>query len=174
MANNDNPHGFTPAVVMGGGEPYVRIYNKAATDATRLGIGDPVDISGALDTITRAAAAATIVGINMGYAPRYTLSTHPVIIPLGKVLFDVQEDGDGGAMGTASEGLTADYVAGDCNATTGRSIFEIDSSTKDTTSTHDLHLCQVAPYIDNDGTLTNARWFVLMNNERDYNQIAGV
>jgi hypothetical protein len=170
MGNTDNPHGFLPVHVLGGGELYTRIFTKDASDATGIGIGDPVDTDGTLDGVEEQAAAGTITGVSMSYGAISTLSYHPVVIPLGRTVFECQEDAN---AGTASEGLTSDFLAGTASTVTGRSQYEMDSSEVNTTNTHDLRLIQVAPYPDNDGTASYARWFVLFNNERWANQIAG-
>lgn len=170
MANVDNPHGFLPVGSLNGAPPIVRMYDKAAAD-TRLGIGDLVNISGALNTISRSAAGGPFLGANLGFGLAAPITTHPIMICNKMVLLEAQESGN---IGTASEGLNANITVADCSLITGRSQMEIDSDTEATTNTLDVHIYQVAPYVDNDGTAANARWFVQINDSSIADLKAGV
>ncbi len=171
MANADNPHGFIHLKSLGGGDGVVREYIKAAGDGTRLGIGDPVTFTGAVDTVEQYDQDDAVLGVTLNFGAGTTLTNQSVVLAFEDTLFEVQEDVN---MGTAAEGAGADTVTAlAANTTTGQSKFEIASSTA-AASALDLHLYQVAPYIDNDGTATNARWFVLFNDRQYANAIAGI
>ena len=170
MSNQDNPHGFLPVGSLNGSPDIVRMYVKAAAD-TRLGIGDLVNISGALNTVTRSAAAGPFLGPSLAFSTAAAAGTIPVLICNKMKLLEAQESGN---IGTAAEGLNANITVADCSLITGRSQMEIDSDTENTTNTLDVHIYQVAPYVDNDGTFTNARWFVQINDSSVADLKAGV
>ena len=174
MANVDAPHGFDPLKSLGGGDMITRIYTKASGDGVILGIGDLVTLTGALDTIEQYDQDDLVLGSCGSFGAASTETSHPVTLAFEDTLFEAQEDGVGGAMGTAAEGSGVDVIVnGVASATSPNSIMEIDSNTASNAAL-DLHLYQAAPYIDNDATLTNARWFVLMNDRQYANATAGV
>jgi hypothetical protein len=163
LANVDAPHGFVPVAQLDGGDPQVREYVKAVGDATLLGRFDLVDITGAVDTVARAAAGGPFVGTTIAAGAASTATNQPTIIISGRTVLEAQEDSVGGAIAAASEGLTADVIV--ANAAIGLSQMEIDSSTAATTSTQDLRLLAIAPYVGN-AQGNQARWFVLCNDLR--------
>lgn len=176
MANADNAFGFLPVHRLDGLPSVARVYQKAAADGTALGIGDLVNITGVRNIVTQGAAGGPFLGTNLAYGAASTLTDQPIIICDKDTVLVAQEDGDGGAMGTAAEGLNVDVIVAAASTLTGRSQMEIDSSTANTTPdyTLDLLLYKVAPYPDNDGTLTNARWFVVINDSTMADLKAGV
>lgn len=174
MANVDNPMGFIPIFRLDGQPMVSRIYNKAVGDTAALGVGDLVITTSALNTITRGAAGGPFLGVNMNYAAASTASEHAITICDFDTILVAQEDGDGGAIGTAGEGLNAAIIVAVPDSTAGVSRMEIDSSTAAVDNTLELTLYQVAPYADNDGTLTNARWFVKLNDAQLADLKAGV
>lgn len=161
MANTDNPHGFWPCGSLDGGESYVSVRTKLAAYGTAVGKFDPVTVAGTQNNIKRAVAATASFGISLAYGAASTLTTHPVVVLTNQVICEAQEDG---TAGVDAEGLNCAFLAGAANATTGISIYEVDSSEVATTSTLDLKLLKVGPFVDNDGTLANARWLVTFNN----------
>jgi hypothetical protein len=170
MANVDNPHGFAPLKSLGGGDMVAREYIKAAADGTRLGINDPVTFTGAVDTIEQYDQDDPILGVTLNFGAGTTLTNQSVILAFEDTLFEAQEDAN---MGKAAEGAGANTIAAvAANTTTGHSKFEISSTAA--AAVRDLHLYQVAPYIDNDGASTNARWFILFNDRQYANAIAGI
>ena len=174
MANVDRPHGFLAIGTLNGADPAVRFFVKAAADATLLGIGDFVEITGALNTVGRAETGDDILGSTTAYGAASKLTDQPVNPAFADTIFEGQETGTAATLGTASEGLNANFVVADANSTTGISQMEIDSDTEATTATLDLKLWKVAPYADNDGTLANSRWFVLVNRRLLSDQSTGV
>ena len=174
MANVDNPHGFWPIARTDGGQDYVKIMTKLAAYGTAVGLFDPVVYAGTQNNLERGANAARVFGISLRGSAASTLATHPVLVLDNAVIAEAQEDGVGGAMGVDAEQTNADFIVAAANSTTLISQVEIDSSTAATTNTLGLKLFKVAPYPDNDGALTNARWFVKFNNLTTADQAAGV
>ena len=160
MANVDNPNGFDPIGNLNGGEPVIRIYEKDASDTVLLGVNDLVNIDGSLNGVARAAAGGPFLGATLAFGAASTLSDQPVSIASSFSLYDAQESGN---IGTAAEGLNANITVANANTTTGIAQSEIDSDTEANTSTLDVKLYKVAPYVDNDGTASFSRWFVTLN-----------
>lgn len=80
-----------------------------------------------------------------------------------EVLFEIQEDGVGGAMGVGAVGRNADLIAGTGSTATGYSGWELDSNTLDTTATLQMRIVEAVARVDNDPTLTNAKWLASIN-----------
>ena len=154
MANVSAPFGFKP-VRYRDGKNYTgnaNAYNCPASDATALGVGDPVIVAGSatadgLATITRATAAggAYVSGVVTGFiftdpqpATKYrAASTNMTVLVCDDpdVLFEAQEDSVGGNLALTNVGQNIDFVAGSLSTVTGLSGFMIDSSTANTTNT---------------------------------------
>ena len=160
MANVDNPHGFNPSGNLHGGEPVIRIYEKDVSDTVVLGVNDLVNVDGSLNGVARAAAGGPFLGATLAFGAASTLTDQPVSIASSFSLYEAQEDGN---IGTAAEALNADIVVANANTTTGIAQSEINSATEATTNTLDVKLYKVAPYVDNDGTASLARWIVTLN-----------
>jgi len=158
MANSDAPFGLRP-VGYKGGAPYngaANMYYVPAGDSSALFIGDPVLIAGGGDadgvsTVTLAAAGDRITGVVVGFGPQSvaaagsttainrgyrTASTADYVLVADdpNLLFEVQEDAAGGALAAADIGLNADLVAAAGNIYSKRSGYELDTSTKATTT----------------------------------------
>jgi hypothetical protein len=131
---------------------------------TAVGKFDPVAHPGTQNNLARAAAGTATYGISLRYSAATTAAVHPVMLLTNQIIAEAQEDGDGGAMGVDAEGANANYIVAAASSVTGISQVEINSDTKNTTSTLDLKLLKVAPFPDNDGTLAYARWLVTFNN----------
>jgi hypothetical protein len=91
------------------------------------------------------------------------------------LLFEVQEDSDGGALAAADVRNTADltgFTSGSTN--TGFSSIEIDSSTKTAAGdgTEDVQIVRLANRPDN-AIGTNAKWLVRLNNHEFVDAFAG-
>jgi hypothetical protein len=200
MANADIPRGLVP-VRYRSGAPYngaANVYYVPSTYGTALYIGDPVvtvtdssDANG-VQTVAIGAAAGTAVGILGPIVSLAFFDGSPVLRDSGRyhaastagyvlvaddpdLLFEIQEDGAGGAMGVGAVGRNAQLVAGTGSAITGWSGWQLDSSELATTSTHQLRI--VAPVLraDNDPTLTKAKWLVSINHGRhSFNDADGI
>lgn len=200
MANSDTPFGARPVQHLDG-SPWngkVNMYYVPSTYGTILGIGDfvigdadagaagvtvnGVDVEG-MPSITRAAAnSATLVGVIVGFLPLQTdlsklhnpASTARIalVCDAPDVVYEIQEDSDGGALAVADVGKNADTItAADANTTTGRSVIEIDSSTAVST-TAQLRILGLAKRPGNVlGSF--AKWLVVIN-EHTYKTTTGI
>ena len=190
MANPDTPFGLRP-VCHRNGAPYngaCRPYYVKSDYGTALFVGDPVititasaDANG-IQEVQRATAGsgAYISGVIVGMAtsagdPAVPLTADkPVYSPASTegyvlvaddpdLLFEIQEDGVGGAIGAGAAGRNADIIIAAGSTVTGYSGVELDSNTLDTTNTLQLRVVAPVKRADNDPTLTNAKWLVSIN-----------
>ena len=152
MANSDAPSGFKPIKHLNG-NPWngkVNVYYIPATDATATFVGDAVKSTGSATsdglypTVAQAAAGDAIRGIVVGFSdqPYVSVNTdnlnekyraasvarYAFVVDDPDVIFEVQEDSDGGSIAAASVGLSCDFVVGSGSTVTGKSGMEIDSS----------------------------------------------
>jgi hypothetical protein len=179
MANGNVAYGLKP-VRMADGSPYngaVDIYYVPASDSTALYEGDPVNLAGSADaggiaSVKRAAASENILGAVVGFADatgmtagyRAASTAGYVLVSHGQdVLYEIQEDGVGGAIAAADIGLNADIIAAAGSSYTKSSGFMLDTSTKATTVTLPLRIRGITQRPDN-ALDTNAKVLVTLNN----------
>lgn len=168
MANTDAPTGLRP-VRYASGAPYngaANVYCVPASDGTALFKGDPVIIAGSADangvpTCLKATAAggARWTGVVVGFLPSPTIQTngHRLASTLEYVLvaddpnliYEIQEDADGGALAAVDVGLNADFIFATGNAYTHFSGAELDTSTKATTATLQMRIVGFVQRPDN-------------------------
>lgn len=139
MANINAPRGFTPVYL----DPaQVHRYYKSA--AVALGVGDPVvraadsaDPQG-YPAVTRATTGANITGVVVGIEPdasrptkRYLASGdsgYVLVADDPNQLFKIQDNGGASGLIVTQIGEHINTVTAiDCNTTTGRSKYEIDT-----------------------------------------------
>lgn len=180
MANADTPRGLWP-VRHRNGAPYngaATRYFVPASDSTALFLGDPVIIAGGADadgvaTVTKATAAggAYMLGPVVAVEPITHESTiyraastarYVFVADDPDLVFEIQEDSAGGALGAANVGQNADWVAGTGSTTSGYSGAELDSSTANTTNTLQLRILGLSQRVGN-AIGTNAKWEVAIN-----------
>jgi hypothetical protein len=181
MANSNAPTGFTP-VRYKSGAPYngaANVYYVPSSDGTALYIGDPVIIAGDGDTDgvptairATAGSAGRITGVVVGFRPSATLvangyraastAEYALVADDPDLVFECQEDAVGGALAAADIGLNADMVSGSGSATTHRSGFQLDTSTKATTATLQLRILGFVQRPDN-AIGSNAKVLVSIN-----------
>ena len=168
MANANTPQGLRP-VRYASGAPYngaANSYFVPAADSTALFIGDPVIVAGSADangvpTATRATAAggALWTGVVVGIinTPTVTTTYRPastacyiLVADDPNLLFEVQEDAVGGALAAADVGLNADLIAGTGSTVTGKSAFQLDTSTKAVTATLQMRIEGFVQRADNE------------------------
>lgn len=190
MANTSIVRGLTP-LKDGAGRPYngsVEQFYHAATDGTALYIGDPVVKSGSSDgagtpSVIRASAGGPISGVVQGFVPNGTTdmarygaaSTAYYVLCCTDpdILYEIQEDGDGGAIADVDIGLNASVIAAAGNAYLMRSGFMLDTSTKQTTAGLELKIMGITQRPDNALGL-NAKVLVKINDHTDAHATAGV
>lgn len=180
MANADFARGFVP-VRHAASAPFndaANIYFVSASDATALHIGDPVILNGSADSagvagVTRAAAAGAITGVVVGFVPNGTTdmagyraggtAAYALVNDDPDTLYEIQEDGVGGALAAADVGQNIDIVIGAGNAYSRRSGVMLDSSTKAATATLPVRIVSLAQRPDN-ALGDKAKWWVRINN----------
>lgn len=186
MANTNVAFGLKP-IRHANGSVYTgsfNIYSIPASDSTALYVGDPVIIAGSADadgvpTATRATAAggAYISGVVVGFSPvlgagasgrdsttyrAASTARYAYVADSPDLIFEVQEDAVGGALAATDVGLNADLIAGSGSTLTGRSGWQLDTSTKATTNTLQLRIVRFVPRIDNE-IGANAKVEVMIN-----------
>lgn len=164
MANTNVAFGLEP-VLPKGGVVQTTEYYVPASDGTALFQGDPVIIAGSGDTagvpsITRAtgATAARITGVVVGFRPDSSITAYGyrpastaayvLVCDDPEQVYEVQDDSDGGNLAVTDIGLNANLVAGSGSASTKRSGFQLDTSTKATTATHQVRILGITQRSD--------------------------
>ena len=192
MANTNAPSGLAPVGYLngapwtGGG----RVYCIPDTDDTNVfAIGDPVMLAGGADangvpTITLATAGtgnmvlgAIVSGAGAtAYGADYGVpQDSPIVIPATKsrnyyvlvaddpnTIFEIQEDGLGGAIAATDITNNFNLVSGTNNGYV--SGWMLDSSSKATTATLQLKILQASPVQGNTFGSTYCKFRVIINN----------
>jgi hypothetical protein len=178
MANGDTAFGLKP-VRMKDGSSYagcVDMFYLPSSVATNAFVGDPVKLAGSADSagvasIALCAATDTITGAIVGFADAASMTlgygaastARYVLVCHGQdVLFEIQEDSDGGALAADDIGLNADIIVAAGSTFTRRSGVELDTSTKATTVTLGLRIVGLAQRPDN-AIGANAKVLVSLN-----------
>lgn len=189
MPNVDKPRGFWPVQTINGGnwDGRYNIYYVPATDAVAIFLGDFVslanggggDPTGKYPIVAQAAAGTgeALLGgvIGFGSQPqlmaqlpnlekRYRLANEALYVAVvddPNVIYEGQEDSDGGALAATDLSRNAPIIVGAGNPATGFSGMEIDSSgVVDTTE--QLRLLRLANKVDN-VIGDYAKWYVRIN-----------
>jgi hypothetical protein len=186
MSNSDIVAGFKPVKYLNGA-PWngkAKMYYIPSTDSVAVFIGDAVISAGSADalgkyaTVKQAAAGEAIRGIVIGfsdqpyvafdadnlyraYRPADT-AMYCLVVDDPDVIFEIQEDSDGGAMTATEVGLNTDVVVGTGDTSSGKSAMELDSSDHGTDTTGQCRLLGIVDREDN-ALGTNAKWEVLIN-----------
>lgn len=192
MANANTPFGLKPVREAGSGvhNGGLNQYFHAAADGTALYIGDPViksgsaDPSGAYPSVIRATAAGAITGVVCGFLPdgvtnangygAASTAYYVLVDDDPDTLFEIQEDGVGGALAIADVGLNADYIVAAGNAYTKRSGVMLDTSTKATTAGLPLKIVAVTPRPNNEVGSANSKVLVKINLHTEAHGAAGI
>jgi hypothetical protein len=180
MANVSRPNGATPVSTISGNAwgNSVRRYYVDSSNATAIFKGDFITLEDD-GNVTPAAAGGLILGVCTGIdVDRAVAATeHPGYLPASTAgyisvcvgpdtIYEIQEDGVGGAMVATNVGSNGDMVAGTGSTTTGRSGHLLDSSdviAKDASAASaQLLVLGLAPRVDNE-IGTSAKWLVRIN-----------
>lgn len=190
MANDNVAFGLKP-VRMADGGPYngsMEMFYHQASDGTALYIGDPVVRDGSADSagiasVIRASAGGPITGVVTGFLPNGTVDMagygaastafYVLVCTDPNVLYEIQEDSDGGALAAADIGLNASVVAASANSYTRRSGFMLDTSTKATTAGLELKIIGLVPR-PNNAIGAQANVLVRINDSTEANATAGI
>lgn len=150
MANVDRVNGLRPVKHLDG-SPYngaANLYYVPSSDSTAIFVGDAVKSAGSADadgvpSVAQAAAGDAIRGVVVGVKPVTDESTiyreasterYVYVADAPDLVFEIQEDADGGALAATDVGNNADLVVGSGDTATGTSGMELDSSTAATTA----------------------------------------
>jgi len=178
MANANVAFGLKP-VRMKDGSPYngaCDMYYMPTSVATAAYIGDPVKLGGSADaagvaSVALCAATDTITGVIVGFQDATSMEAgygaastirYPLVAHGQDLLFEIQEDGDGGAIAAADIGLNADIIVAAGSSYSKRSGVMLDTSTKNTTATLGLRVVGLAQRPDN-ALSANAKVLVSLN-----------
>lgn len=179
MANVDKPRGLTP-VRMFSGAPWNNAVERYAVDSaygTAIFVGDPVIHSGSSDDdgiieVQAGGTSGQYIGVVVGIEPiRSDLTKTYIPASTGGyvyvsvdpwTVYSIQEDSVSANLAAADVGLNADLVAGAGDTTTGRSGYELDSDSANTTATLSVRILGLVRREDN-AIGTNAEWEVLIN-----------
>lgn len=194
MANIDAPNGLTPVRYLSGA-PYngaSNIYYIPASDTDAAAyVGAVVKLTGGADAKGIAAVTANvaatnpIVGVVTAVVPDSSDSAlyrvnsterYVMVADDPNLLFEVQEDSDGGALAATAAGGTCQLIGFTSGSTvTGRSAIELDSSNLSEISDtdDDVRIIGLAQRADNEVGV-NARWLVRLNNHQYINAAVGV
>lgn len=181
MANTNAPSGLRP-VRHRNGAPYngaATRYYVPSSDGTALYLGDPVVLAGSADangvaTVTKATAGsgAYMLGPVVSVEPETrdsltyraaSTARYVWVADNPDLVFEVQEDGVGGALAATNVAQNADWVDGTGSTTTGLSGVQLDSSTAATTNTLQLRILGFVQREGNEVGSANAKMLVAIN-----------
>ena len=186
--NNNNPHGLRPACYLNGA-PYngqVEEFYIPETDTDDFFVGDAVTLAGSasaegIPTIRRAASGDALLGAVIGVSRAIRddevyrqggQAMHVFVSTDANILYEIQEDSDGGALTADNVGQNAELLVQD-GSDQGISGTELDSSTAATTAGHDLKIMRLVRREDN-AIGENAKWLVKINNHQYADNEVGV
>ena len=185
MANIDAAFGMRPVAKVGsapGGTTGTTKYSIGDNQGTAIFTGDPVKYKND-GTVEVATNSDALVGVFMGCfytdptTKKPTFRNHfPASLSPGDAiafvaddpdqLFIAQQDSDSANIVAADLNLNANMIFGAGNTTTGNSGVEIDSSSKNTTATHQVRLIDFYDVPSNDATANNSILVVKINNHK--------
>lgn len=193
MPNADAATGLRPVRYLSGA-PYNGAANRyfvPASDSTAIYIGGLVRLTGGADAdgipvVTgNVSSGQAVVGVVVGVLPvtadsliyrAASTARYVMVADDPNLLFEVQEDSDGGALAATATGATATLIGFTAGSTfTGLSTIEIDSSGLSETSDtdDDVRIIQAVQRADNEiGNF--CRWLVRLNVHAYVNAGVGV
>lgn len=165
MPNTSVASGLKPVRMLDGSSyaGCIDMFFVPSSNGTALYIGDPVKFAGSADTagvasVTHCAAADPITGVVVGFADATSMTSgvgaastirYPLVCHSQDVLFEIQEDGVGGAIAAADIGLNASIIVAAGSTYSRKSGVMLDTSTKATTATLELKIRGIAQRPDN-------------------------
>lgn len=194
MANPDAAFGLRPIRYVSGA-PYNGAANKyyiPSTDTDGAAyVGDLVKLTGGADAngvpvvTSNVTSGNPVVGVIVGVLPSTNssltyradaTSRYVLVADDPDLLFEVQEDSDGGALAATAAGATCTLIGfGTGSTVTGRAAVELDSSGLSETSDvdDDVRIIRLSPRVGNE-VGTNAIWEVRLNVHQYVNAAVGV
>lgn len=185
MANLDRPAGLKPIKNLNG-SPWngkANVYYIPVGNAVNLFVGDAVqstgtaDVTGKYPGVEQADLNESLRGVIIGFGDNPNVMIHPDtpnhsycpketamycwVVDDPFVIFEVQEDSDGGALAVTAVGTTVDLVLTAGSTTTGKSGMELDSSD---TGSDDQH-CKLYRVVNREDNAlgVNCKWEVLIS-----------
>ena len=185
MANADNPFGFRPVSTLTGGDwkGLVQTVAILAADSTATFIGDAVKLTGSgtddglYPSVAQCAAGNNIDYVIVGFEPDFANESFNQIyrsastlrlaraVPVQNMIFEIQEDSDGGSIAITAVGEFCDIVVAAGSTATGVSKMELDSSNAGTGD--QVRLLGIGREANNE-LGTNAIWQVVINESNLY------
>ena len=187
MPNTNTPMGLRPIGTLGsaGYMGKIQIFNVPSTDATAIGIGDPVSLNGTGDAngvpqATRfvAVAGATtqipLVGVMVGIVPnptdlalgyRKASTAMDILVDIDpNTIFEVQDSNTTKTTGLAvtTIGLNVDLLMGTVDTVTGNGKTILEGTTAATTANLPVKILRLSPKVGNE-VGSYAKWQVLLN-----------
>jgi hypothetical protein len=184
MANSNVPNGLRPVGTFGAPAYVGKVERFYSSDATAIGIGDPVTLTGAgglhTDGKTPICIRGTVGGIHAGVcvavdldptnlSKNYKAASAGTFIMVDTdpmTIFEIQEDSVGGSIALADGTKDCSLVLGTVDTTTGNSKTMLDSSTASADVSKDCKLLRPAPAVDNTAAASYAKWLVKLNNHQ--------
>lgn len=195
MANADTPNGLTPVRYVSGA-PYNgarnMYYVPSSDTAAAVYVGGLVKLTGGADAngipvVTgNVSTGNAVVGVVVEVVPETdssltyranSTSRYVMVADDPNLLFEVQEDADGGTLAATAAGGTATLTGFTSGSTvTGRSAIEIDSSGLSETSDtdDDVMIVMAVQRPDNEVGSANSKWLVRLNVHARVNAGVGV
>ena len=170
MANPDAAFGLRPVGSLDGAGwegKQVQVHIPSS-DGTATFIGDPVTLQGSADdtgvypTVAQTSAGSNIDYVITGFEPDYasedlqtlyrkaSTAKNAWAVPVTDLVFEIQEDSDGGALAKTDVGSVADIIVGSGDTSTGVSGVELDSDTAATGSSAQLTILGLGTQTDNE------------------------
>lgn len=184
MPNLNTPKGLRPVGTHGAPSYVGKLERFYSSDATAIGIGDPVTLTGSggihTDGKTPICIRGTVGGIHAGVCVGIELFPNDLSITHKKAsqgtfllvdtdpqtVYEIQEDSDGGSIALADGTKDCALILGSASAVTGNSGAMLDSSTVSADVSKDCKLLRPAPAADNTAASTYAKWHVKLNNHQ--------
>jgi hypothetical protein len=184
MTNANVAQGLRPVGTVGQTGYVGKIERFYSSDATAIGIGDPVTLTGAggihTDGKTPICIRGTVGGIHAGVCVGIELIPTDLTMTYKKAsqgtfllvdvdpmtIFEIQEDSAGGSVALADGTKDISIILGTVDTVTGNSKTMIDSSTVAANVALDCLLLRPAPAVDNTAASANSKWLVKLNNHQ--------
>lgn len=192
MANTYAPFGFRVAKsgISCCYSGSVERYYVPATDATAIGLGDPVVIAGSADadgvpTVARMATPGTdvILGVLVGVEPlpsdlslNYRKASTAMYVYVNtdpNAVYHIQEINTGTALTATEVGLNANVALGTVDTVTGNGKTVLTNTTEAVTATLDVQILRLAPIVGN-AMGAGAIWEVRINKNQYVNATTGI
>lgn len=168
MANKDHPHGLLAVMSRMKDTPRMTLYPCNATTAIFRGDVVILKTNGRISTLGTAAGVANIVGVAAAYNPAGTTPVQSMLVyDDPDTVFEIQDDSTtdpGATTNKVNVGANANLTLTTGDTNSGQSKHELDHSSITTAGvTAALKIMGFYDIVDNDISLKNARFLVMLN-----------